>query len=141
MDNNKTSELVSILSQELKWNKARLSCFSFMILALLASRTISLYKMAVVLDSQAQQLSRYRRLKRFFSGFKIDGTVIARLIFKWFDFPGKKLYLTIDRTNWFRGKAKSMYLRWQSHMKVSLFLYFGNCYLRQGMLPLKNILR
>ncbi|HVV69505.1 MAG TPA: IS4 family transposase [Gammaproteobacteria bacterium] len=103
---NKTSELVSILGQELKWNKARLICFSLMILALLASRTISLYKMAVVIDSQAQQTSRYRRLKRFFSGFSIDGIVIARLIFKWFSFSGKKLYLTIDRTNWFRGKAK-----------------------------------
>lgn len=102
----KTSELVSILGQELKWNKARLICFSLMILALLASRTISLYKMAVVMDSQAQQTSRYKRLKRFFSGFTIDETAIARLIFKWFGFSGKKLYLTIDRTNWFLGKAK-----------------------------------
>jgi hypothetical protein len=51
-------------------------------------------------------MSRYRRLKRFFSGFNIDAEVIARLIFKWFSFSAKKLYLTIDRTNWFRGKAK-----------------------------------
>lgn len=103
---NKTNELVSILGQELKWNKARLICFSLMILALLASRTISLYRMAVVIDSQTEQASRYRRLKRFFSGFSIDSTIIAQLIFKWFSFSGKKLYLTIDRTNWFRGKAK-----------------------------------
>lgn len=37
MDKNKTSELVRILGQELKWNKARLICFSLMILALLAT--------------------------------------------------------------------------------------------------------
>lgn len=106
MNKNKTNELVRILGQELKWNKSRLICFSLMILALLASRTISLYKMAVVMDSQAQQSSRYKRLKRFFSEFNIDGAVIARLIFKWFGFSEKKLYLTIDRTNWFLGKAK-----------------------------------
>lgn len=106
MEKNKTSELASILGQELKWNKARLICFSLMILGLLASRTISLYKIAVVMDSQTQQSSRYKRIKRFFSKFSIDANTIARLIFKWFNFSGKKLYLTIDRTNWFRGKAK-----------------------------------
>jgi Transposase DDE domain len=106
MEKNKTNELVRILGQELKWNKARLVCFSLMILALLASRTVSLYKMAVVMDSHAQQSSRYRRLKRFFSEFNIDPNIIARLIFKWFGFNEKKLYLTIDRTNWYLGKAK-----------------------------------
>ena len=106
MDKNKTSELVRILGQELKWNKARLTCFSLMILALLAARTISLFKMAVVMDSPVQQSSRYKRLKCFFREFNIDTTAIARLIFKWFSFADKKLYLTIDRTNWFLGKAK-----------------------------------
>ncbi len=106
MDKNKTSELVGILGQELKWNKARLTCFSLMILALLAARTISLFKMAVVMDSPAEQSSRYKRLKCFFREFSIDTTTIARLIFKWFGFTEKKLYLTIDRTNWFLGKSK-----------------------------------
>lgn len=106
MNHNKISELVQILGQELKWNKARLICLSLMILALLASRTISLFKMAVVMDSPAQQSSRYKRLKCFFREFTIDTTVIARLIFKWFDFSEKKLYLTIDRTNWYLGKSK-----------------------------------
>ncbi|HVV69761.1 MAG TPA: IS4 family transposase [Gammaproteobacteria bacterium] len=106
MDKNKTSELVRILGQELKWNKARLTCFSLMILALLAARTISLFKMAVVMDSPVQQSSRYKRLKSFFREFNIDAAVMARLIFKWFGFTEKKLYLTIDRTNWFLGKAK-----------------------------------
>jgi hypothetical protein len=106
MNKNKTSELVKILGQELNWGKPRLVCFSLMILALLAVRTICLFKMAAVMDSEAQQDSRYKRLKRFFRHFNIDSVVIARLIFKWFNFTGKKLYLTIDRTNWFLGKSK-----------------------------------
>lgn len=40
MATNKTSGLVRILKQELKWNKARLVCFSLMILTLLSSRTV-----------------------------------------------------------------------------------------------------
>lgn len=103
---DRISELVGILGQELKWNKARLCCLSGMILALLASRTISLCKMAVLMEGDTQQSSRYHRIKRFFREFQVDTSAIACLIFKWFGFSDKKVYLTIDRTNWFLGKAK-----------------------------------
>jgi hypothetical protein len=104
--NHKASELTGILSQHLKWNKARLTCFSLMVLALLACRTICLHKLAVVIASDAQQESRYKRLKRFFRHFTPDLSVVAILIFKWFIPDDRKLYITIDRTNWFLGKAK-----------------------------------
>ena len=45
-------------------------------------------------------------MKRFFREFKLDLTVVARLIFRWFVSKDKKFYITIDRTNWFLGKAK-----------------------------------
>lgn len=103
---DKVSELTCILSQSLKWNKARLSCFSSILFALFSARTICLHKMAVVMPSSAQQDSRYKRLKRFFREFKFDMGMIASLLFAWFVPDGKKIYITIDRTNWFLGKSK-----------------------------------
>lgn len=100
-----TSELTSILGEYLFWNKARLDCFSRMLLALFAARTVNLSELAVTMFSQAEIASRYKRLQRFFRGFHIDYDVVAKFIFNLF-FSGKPVYLTIDRTNWFWGKAK-----------------------------------
>ena len=50
--------------------------------------------------------SRYRRLQRFFALFNIDYAQIARWILKLYCTDDKKLYLAIDRTNWYWGKKK-----------------------------------
>ena len=101
-----TSELKRILGQSFNWNKARLDCFARILLALLKVRTVNLREIAVAVDSKAQIDSRYKRLKRFFAGFKIDLDVLAKWIFKLFFNNDKKVYLTVDRTNWFFGKGK-----------------------------------
>jgi hypothetical protein len=72
---------------------------------LFAVRTVNLSEIALGFGSKAQVNSRYKRLHRFFKGFKIDYVNIARWIFKLFP-PAHKIYLTLDRTNWFWGKAK-----------------------------------
>lgn len=99
------SELQCILGKILLWNKARLDCFTRMLLALFVARTVNLSEIAVVMASNAEVASRYKRLQRFFRHFRVDYNVIAKFIFNLF-FSGKKVYLTIDRTNWFWGKAK-----------------------------------
>ncbi len=48
-----------------------MTCFVNMLLALLATRTINLNKLAVVFGD-AFQSSRYRRIQRFFSKFPLD---------------------------------------------------------------------
>jgi hypothetical protein len=106
MDMNRTSELKGILGDFLKWNNARLVCFTQMLIALFAVRTVNLREIAVAFSSNAQIDSRYKRLKRFFGQFTIDLDVIARWVFKLFFSQSEKLYLTIDRTNWFWGKTK-----------------------------------
>ncbi len=103
---DKISELASILSDSLNWNKARLDCFVRMLLALFAVRTVNLSEIAVGFASKAQVTSRYKRLQRFFRLFQIDYSLIAKLVFGLFFIADKKIYLTIDRTNWFWGKAK-----------------------------------
>jgi len=103
---DKISELKRILGENLVWNKARLDCFVRMLLALFAVRTVNLSEIAVAFSSKSTVSSRYKRLQRFFGTFKIDYTVLARLIFKLFFANAEKIYITIDRTNWYWGKAR-----------------------------------
>lgn len=100
------SELMSNLNQHFHWNKARITCFAHMLLALLTVKTVNLSEIAVAFASDAQPESRYKRLQRFFRHFKIDDVMISRWIFSLFFINREKIYLTIDRTNWFWGKAK-----------------------------------
>ena len=97
-------ELYTILDPELHWNKARLTCFVKMLLALFAVKTINLTSIATAFDSDAKASSRYKRVQRFFRLFHIDFTVVARFIFKWFLLNNGKHYLIVDRTNWKLGK-------------------------------------
>ena len=103
---NKTSELEKILNEYFAWNKARMNCFSKMLLSLIAVKTVNLSEIAVGFSSKAQKESRYRRLQRFFSDFEIDKKKLACFIFSLFFINNKKLYLTVDRTNWYWGKRK-----------------------------------
>lgn len=98
--------LVESLNGFLNWNKARVTCFAKMLLAMISVKTVNLQEIAVGFSSSAQVTSRYRRLQKFFALFEIDFLIIARWIFTLF-FTGKdKYYLTIDRTNWYWGKKK-----------------------------------
>jgi hypothetical protein len=78
------SELSDSLNVHFKWNKARIFCFSNMLLALFAVRTVNLREIATAFDARSKVDSRYKRLSRFFAYFKIDYSLIARWIFKVF---------------------------------------------------------
>src|SRR3990167_6854149 len=94
------SELTESLNGYFDWNKARMTCFVKMLLALIVTRATNLNKLACAFASNAQQSSRYRRLQRFFSNFTIDYDMIAGFIFKIFFVADGKWYLAVDRTNW-----------------------------------------
>jgi len=98
------TELYDILSQNLEWNRARITCFVCMLMALFSVKTINLKAIATEFDSDAKMNSRYKRIQRFFRLFKIDFDVIAGLIFRWFGLSTGSHYLIIDRTNWKLGK-------------------------------------
>lgn len=100
------SELRSSLNVHFKWNKARMTCFVQMLLALFTVRTVNLNKLACVIPTgAAEQSSRYRRLQRFFAGFHIDFDLVAGFIFRLFFVSGGKWRLTMDRTNWKWGQS------------------------------------
>ena len=98
--------LLQSLKGLFKWNKARLFCLAGILLALITVRTVNLREIAVAFSGEALLDSRYKRLCRFFAYFKIDFTLIARWIFSLYFSEGDKIYLTIDRTNWYWGKSK-----------------------------------
>ena len=101
---NKISELRNILTKSFPWNKARLTCFTQMLVALFSIRSVNLEKLATAMQGRAQISSNYRRLQRFFAEVTLDYDLIARWIFSYFIPAGEKVYLTIDRTNWCFGK-------------------------------------
>ena len=101
----KIRKLREIISPILNWNKARLDCFVRLLLALFAVRTVNLRECAIGFISPVQIDSRYQRIKRFFSQFVMDTDQIAKGLYRLFFSGNKKVYLTIDRTNWFWGKA------------------------------------
>ena len=75
------NELQVSLNGYFGWNKARMACFVNMLLALIVTRATNLNKLACAFASDAQQLSRYRRLQRFFANFKIDYDLVAGFIY------------------------------------------------------------
>lgn len=102
-----SSELKTILSHQLDWHKSRLECFTQMLLALFIVRTVNFSELAVAMDGHKAHIdSRYKRIHRFFSRFEIDFSSIACWIFNLFFDKNQKVYVAIDRTNWYWGKAK-----------------------------------
>lgn len=99
------NELGNVLNRCFNWNKARITCLSKIIIGLIATRTVNLTQIATTFGGETKYLSRYRRIQRFFRGYKIDYQTIAMFIFGLFEFKNKNLYLTIDRTNWKWGKT------------------------------------
>ena len=63
------NELKDSLNVYFGWNKARMTCFVNILLALLATHTVNLNKLACIVFGDALQSSRYRRIQRFFSNF------------------------------------------------------------------------
>lgn len=61
--NKVEKELYGILSPELRWNKARLTCFIKMLMAIFAVKTINLTSIAMAFNSDAKMLSRYKRVQ------------------------------------------------------------------------------
>ena len=97
------NELQRLLVQNLNWNKARIACLAQILQALICARTVNLTQISSFFQSNAKQDSSYRRVRRFFSGFSFDITVIIPLILSLFCLKGQ-LILILDRTNWKWGK-------------------------------------
>lgn len=121
----KLSELRSILGVHFTWHKSRLDCFLQILMGLFIVRTVNLREIALAIESKAKIDSRYRRIKAFFTDFKLNRVEIAKWILGLFVNDGQKLYLTIDRTNWYFGKAKiNVFVLAIAHEGVAIPIYW-----------------
>lgn len=92
-------ELRSVLNKYLNWNKARLTCFCQMIMALFIVRSVNLTQIATAFQGKASVDSHYKRLQRFFRSFSFDMSCVLEIILQIFPME-RKIWLIIDRTNW-----------------------------------------
>ncbi len=99
------SLLERTLSQNLSWNKARIKILSNFLLALFASKTVNLDKIAVFFSGRAKTDSNYKGIKRFLRFFEISEAELARLIVRWMKLE-PPFVLSIERTEWQLGKLR-----------------------------------
>jgi hypothetical protein len=94
------NELETSVRELMKLDKRRLQGMIKLLLGLLMVRSVNLKKVSCAMFGEANMMSKYRRLQRFFSGCRLDYNAIARMMFKWFKFSEGQHYLILDRTNW-----------------------------------------
>lgn len=92
------------LKKHVCMNAARVKFLAGFIIALLKVCTVNLNKLAVAFPGTAQKDSKYKRLQRFFKGFRLDLEFMAKLFADLMLSGLKSWVLTIDRTNWKFGK-------------------------------------
>lgn len=101
---NIISELITILNGHFGWHKSRMTCFASLIVALIKVRTVNLVELACAFGGRAKLASRYKRIKRFFSEFDVDFSLVASWVIQLFNLQSETVYLSLDRTNWCWGK-------------------------------------
>lgn len=68
------------------------------------TRDVNLTQLALTIDGEASQSSRYRKLQRFFANFRLSYGSLAKLLVKLAGIDSEKWLLALDRTNWKFGK-------------------------------------
>jgi hypothetical protein len=98
-------ELKAALGPCLVWHGSRLDFLAKFILALFKVKTVNLAQMATAFSGRAKVDSHYKRLQRFFRGFSLDYTVLARVVTNLLPIREEAWVLTLDRTNWKFGRV------------------------------------
>lgn len=113
------------------WHKARIKCFSMIIMAMISAQSVNLADVAdhAKPDHSTKYESLYKRIQRFFVEFKLPFDDIAQFVFNLFKFTS--CGLIIDRTNWWFGDKHINYLVLSVRYKnVSIPLFWralGKC--------------
>ena len=93
------------VNKGLKWNKARLKCFSKMIKGVIKNRSVNLTLLATNMTEGTSKQSEYRKAQRFFQKFQMPLLELGAFIVS--QIPRQKCgwVLSMDRTNWKFGKT------------------------------------
>lgn len=104
------SELKGILGKNFTFEKRRIDGLARFLVSLITVRTVNLSEIALAFKSESKTSSSYKRLHRFLKAVRFDKAKLAKFLLSLFNLNGKRIYLTIDRTNWFLGKSKINFL-------------------------------
>ena len=141
-------ELTTIIKDEFGWNKARCTCFTYFLLGMIVVCTVTLSKISTTFSAKTKLTSRQKRLKRFLvwlapqNGFTL---LFGKFVLK--RLKGRKLTLSIDRTNWKFGASHINFLVvgvW--YCGVSIPIYWvnlgaaGNSNTKIRILAIKDLL-
>lgn len=119
------NELQRLLFQNLHWNRARIACLAQILQALICARTVNLTQIASFFQSNTKQESSYRRIRRFFTEFSFDISVIIPFILTLFSLKGQ-LILILDRTNWkWGGKEINILLLSVAYSGIGIPLFWS----------------
>ena len=139
--------LMTTLSPHFDLSKTRLETLTIMLAGLANGRTVNLSHLASQFPGMALHASSYRRLQRFFQHVRLDGDVVAQLIFRLLDLRGAQL-LALDRTNWKLGKTDINILvlaivtrRFKVPLMWSFLSHRGNSSTRQRIDLIERYLR
>lgn len=99
---NQITRIAKTLQPHLPWHGARMSFLALFLIALFRVKTVNLAELATAFIGNAQQVSHYKRLQRFFRGFEFDYYTIARFVVSLMAIP-QPWVLSLDRTTWELG--------------------------------------
>jgi hypothetical protein len=100
-----SNALSSLLSQHLALGASRRETLAWLVILIMRQGTVCLWRLAAHVESHAALASVQRRFYRFFQYIHLDGALTARVVVALLGLEGKPWTLTIDRTNWFFGRA------------------------------------
>ena len=102
----KDSELFDILHTHFgkTINLSRLKFMAKMMVALVTLRTVNFVRLSTAFCGKASAPSSMRRIQRFMSGYDLDLSLVAKLIFNLLPHKGPYV-LSMDRTNWRFGSS------------------------------------
>lgn len=84
---NQYSLLRTALQPHLRSHGARISLLGFLLLELLKVKTVNLSELALAFEGKAKPESNYKRLQRFFRGFDLDYSDLAKIVVNSFNIP------------------------------------------------------
>lgn len=100
-----SNALSRLLSQHLPLSASRRETLAWLVVLVMRQGTVCLWRLAAHAETHAALASVQRRFYRFFQYIHLDGGLTARVVVALLGLEGKPWTLTIDRTNWFFGRA------------------------------------
>src|SRR5215211_4317483 len=100
-----SNALSRLFSQHLPLSASRRQTLAWLVILIMRQGTVCLWRLAAHAETDAALASVQRRFYRFFQHVHLDGALTARIVVALLGLEGKPWTLTIDRTNWFFGRA------------------------------------